>query len=120
MADLGVERLALEPELHRLAGVVGVGQQEVRRVAVHDVGEDLEPEVALRIAELFGGRWNTQGRLQDDSAGDVAARLPIGLAATGDSTPRRRPSPNGGKGPLETRSRRRARNRPFHSRLSTK
>ena len=42
----------------------------------------------------------TRGRLQDDSAGDVAARLPIGLAATGGLDAAQATSPNVGK-PLE-------------------
>ena len=45
MADLGVERLGAEPELHRPAARGRVGQQQVRRVPAQEVREDLGAEV---------------------------------------------------------------------------
>ncbi len=51
VADLGVERLRLEPETDRLAGA-RIRQQEVRRIAVQEVGEHLHPQVAPRVAHL--------------------------------------------------------------------
>ena len=51
MADLAVDRLRLEVELQRPSGGQ-VRQQQVRRLAVQDVREDLDPQVAPRVVHL--------------------------------------------------------------------
>ena len=49
VADLGIERLRLNPEVNRLARArVRVRQQEIRRVAVEKGREHLRPQVAHR------------------------------------------------------------------------
>ena len=78
-------------------------------------GHGLTFNIAERVQSYTHPLWLTRGRLQDDSAGDVAARLPIGLPATGDPTPRRRPHRTSAKARSKRGPRRRARNRPFHS-----